>query len=223
MLANILQRHQPFQPVVLTHPGERLLPLDFTAANTSLTTEILDQPTLFSEYVSNLLAQEQCNLGIGGYAEHRTIYARKAHFQTGTDEPRLLHLGVDIWGAAGTPVYAPLNGTVHSFRFNNQHGDYGPTIILQHQLEGYTFHTLYGHLSLPDLDDLYEGRQIAAGELIAHFGALDVNGNWPPHLHFQLIIDMEGNSGDYPGVCRYSQRERYLSNCPDPNLILHLL
>jgi peptidoglycan LD-endopeptidase LytH len=49
------------------------------------------------------------------------------------------------------------------------------------------------------------------------------NGNWPPHLHFQLIADMEGWKGDYPGVCKYSEREKWLGNCPDPDLVLDLL
>jgi hypothetical protein len=31
---------------------------------------------------------------------------------------------------------------------------------------------------------------------------------------------MEGRKGDYPGVCKYSERKKYLANCPDPDLIL---
>jgi peptidoglycan LD-endopeptidase LytH len=223
MLSPILQRHQPFQPVVLFDASsDKLLPMDFTATNTSLTPEILDSVALFSDYVNQQLAQHQAKFGIGGYAEHRTIYARSAHFNSG-EEPRRLHLGVDIWGPAGTPVFAPLNGHVHSFQFNNNYGDYGATIILRHQLEGVSFHTLYGHVSLASLEGLYENKPVVAGELFAHFGKPDENGQWPPHLHFQLIIDMEGKFGDYPGVCRYIERERYLANCPDPNIILQMI
>src|SRR4051812_43334897 len=98
MLHHLLQRHQPFQPVVLYDPAkDKLLPMDFTAANTALTPEILDDVQLFSDYVSKELAHHHCRFGIGGYAEHRTIYARSAHFDT-EDEPRRLHLGIDIWG-----------------------------------------------------------------------------------------------------------------------------
>jgi murein DD-endopeptidase MepM/ murein hydrolase activator NlpD len=223
MLNNLLQRHQPFQPVVLYDPTkDQLLPMDFTAANIALTPDILDDAQLFSDYVSRELIHHHCRFGIGGYAEHRTIYARSAHFDTG-EEPRRLHLGIDIWGPAGTPVFAPLNGEIHSFRFNDLHGDYGATIILQHQLEEFTFHTLYGHLSLSDLKDLQNGQKVVAGQQIAQFGDIGENGHWPPHLHFQLIIDMEGLQGDYPGVCQYSKREKYLSNCPDPDLILQMI
>lgn len=223
MLSHLLQRYQPFQPVVLYNPlQDTLLPMDFTVANTALTPEILDDVRLFSDYISEELAHHRCRFGVGGYAEHRTIYARSTHFDTG-EEPRRLHLGTDIWGEAGTPVFAPLNGEIHSFRFNDQHGDYGATIILRHHLEEFTFHTLYGHLSLADLKDLQNGQKVVAGQQIAQFGNVEENGHWPPHLHFQVIIDMEGLQGDYPGVCQYSKREKYLSNCPDPDLILQMI
>lgn len=220
MLEKILQQHQPFQPVVL-YEG-KLLPMDFTDANKDLHPEILDDVNLFSDYISKQLAQHQAAFGIGGYAENRTIYSRNAHFDTG-EEPRSLHLAVDIWGSAGTIVYAPLDGEIHSFRFNDQHGDYGATIILRHQLEGHTFHTLYGHLSLADLNGLAVNDKVVAGQILAHFGDINENGHWAPHLHFQVIEDMEGKEGDYPGVCKYSERERYLANCPDPNIILEML
>lgn len=223
MLEKILERYQPFQPVVLFDPeNDSLLLMDFTDQNTTLTADILDDTQKFTDYVNQQLAAHECLFGIGGYAEHRTIYSRSNHFST-ADEPRRLHLGIDIWGAPGTPVFAPMDGMVHSFRFNDIHGDYGATIILRHQLEEHVFHTLYGHLSLRDLEGLHENMQIAAGQIIAHFGNIPENGHWPPHLHFQIITDMEGNSGDYPGVCRYSEREKYLANCPDPDLILQML
>ncbi|RYZ44700.1 MAG: peptidase M23, partial [Chitinophagaceae bacterium] len=46
---------------------------------------------------------------------------------------------------------------------------------------------------------------------------------WPPHLHFQIIKDMHGWKGDYPGVCRFSEKEAYLQNCPDADLILQMM
>jgi very-short-patch-repair endonuclease len=137
-------------------------------------------------------------------------------------EPRRLHLGVDIWGPVDTPIYAPLEGAVHSFGFNDAYGDYGATLILQHEVNGLLFHTLYGHLSLKSIQDKQEGQEIEKGAWIASFGDIAENGNWPPHLHFQVILDMQGNKGDYPGVCRFSEREQYLNNCPDPDLILRM-
>lgn len=136
---------------------------------------------------------------------------------------RTIHLGIDIWGAPYTKVMAPLNGIVHSFAFNNAYGDYGATIILTHNLEGETFHTLYGHLSLNSIKNLYEGGNIYKGDVFAEFGIPFENGQWPPHLHFQIIKDMQGMKGDYPGVCAVSEREEYLNNCPDADLILGMM
>jgi len=196
-----------------------LLPLDFTSANAELTSEILNNTDLFSEWVDKKLINNKARYGIGGYNEHRTIYTRSAHFDTG-EEPRCLHLGVDIWAPADTPIFTFHDASVHSFANNNNYGDYGATIILSYDLDGFKFHTLYGHLSLASLKGLEEGKFIPAGKPFATLGAKEENGNWPPHLHFQIIMDMEGFQGDYPGVCKFSEREPYLNNCPDPNLIL---
>lgn len=199
---------------------DRLLPFDFTERNRSLSPETISDTSRFTEWVEEELGRHACRYGIGGYNEHRTLYARSAHFDSG-EEPRRLHLGVDIWGPAGTPVFCPHDGRVHSFRFNDHFGDYGATIILEHDIAGHTLHTLYGHLDLESLSGLEEGRFVAKGQRLASLGRAEENGNWPPHLHFQLILDMENNRGDYPGVCRFSERAHYLANCPDPIIILH--
>jgi len=90
-------------------------------------------------------------------------------------------------------------------------------------LDGIAFHTLYGHVSLKDLAPLQEGKYISRGELLAHFGEPHENGDWPPHLHFQIIEDMELKKGDYPGVCSKPELEKYLNNCPDPDLVLDMM
>lgn len=203
----------------------RLVLLDFTEANADLTAEVISDTDIFSAYIKKKLAAAGATYGIGGYDEHRTVYSRSKVFDAPAEgeEARRLHLGIDIWGEAGTPVFAPLEAVVHSFAFNDHFGDYGATIILSHPLPGPGFHSLYGHLSLKSLDGLYEGKTVAAGERIAWLGEPEENGHWPPHLHFQLIIDMEGKKGDYPGVCRFSEREKYLANCPDPEIVLDMM
>ena len=198
---------------------DKLLPLDFTVSNTELTDEILDHTDVFSAWVNQKLKTNNAIYGIGGYNEHRTIYSRSAHFDT-AEEPRRLHLGVDIWAPAETPVYNFFDATVHSFANNNNFGDYGATIILAYQIEGFKFNALYGHLSLASLNDLEEGKFIPAGKSFATLGVKEENGNWPPHLHFQIIEDMGGLKGDFPGVCKFSERDKYLANCPNPNLVL---
>jgi len=206
--------------VVDYDPGaDRLYTFDFTSANTELDIDTIIDSASFSIWINKKLDETGSRYGIGGYMEHRTLYARSPLFNT-DDEPRRLHLGVDIWAEAGTPVYAPMDGAVHSFKDNNNFGDYGPTIILQHNLDGLTLYTLYGHLSRESLGVLAVGQPIAKNQQIARLGDIEENGHWPPHLHFQLMFNMEGMAGDYPGVAGFSEKERYLQNIPDPNLIL---
>lgn len=225
-IEEILENYrQQFAAVVPFRSGsDRLVQLDFTAANTELTTDILNDTGKFCDYINQKLVIAAAKYGIGGYNEHRTVYSRSPVFdaeRTG-EEPRRLHLGTDIWGDAGTTVTAPIDSVVHSFAFNDHFGDYGTTIILSHVLEGITFYTLYGHLGLDSISDLQEGKVIAKGEVFANFGIPEENGHWPPHLHFQIIKDLQGWKGDYPGVCKFSERELYLANCPDPDIVLQL-
>lgn len=222
-LYNLLKKHSSDYHCVVPFDAEKdkLLLMNFTASNETLTLDILNNTAAFTEYVSQQLGEEY-KYGIGGYAEHRTIYARSEKFDT-ADEPRRLHLGIDIWGPVGTPVYAPLGGYVHSFAFNDAYGDYGATIVLHHQVDGESFNTLYGHLSLRDLEGLQEGQYVSRGSEFAHFGDAKENGYWPPHLHFQIIHEMHHSRGDYHGVCKYSEKEKWLANCPDPDAILNMM
>jgi len=209
-----------FHPIVpFDITTDHLYQLNLTASNSEVTDALVNDTQLFSEYIEHCLAHAGARYAIGGYDEHRTVYSRSKVFD-GVDEPRRLHLGTDIWGSAGTPVFAPMDGAIHSFGFHEAYGDYGAVIIMQHQLNGELIYSLYGHLSFGDLDGLYEGKPVEASEQIAHFGMPEENGHWPPHLHFQLIKDMQGMKGDYPGVCKFSERENYLTNCPDPAFIL---
>ena len=222
-LISLLQKHQAaFHQVVPFIPStDKLFPFDFTENNKELNAEQIADTESFANYINGQLKNHQCRYGIGGYNEHRTLYARSKHFDSG-EEPRRLHLGIDIWGPAGTKVMSPFDGIVHSFAFNNNDSDYGATIILSHNIEGTSFHTLYGHLSLNSIKNLYEGKRITPGEVFTEFGMRFENGNWPPHLHFQIIIDIENWHGDYPGVCKFSERKQWLQNCPDPDVILQM-
>ena len=222
-LKTILQKHQKeFNRVVDFNPlKDKLIRFDFTMEGAALTEAEISDIDKFNKYISSRLEATGSKYGVGGYAENRTLYRRSDLFNGA--EPRTMHLGMDIWGPTGTKVYAPLGGVVHSYAFNKNSGDYGATIILQHQLETKVFHTLYGHLSLNDLLHLQEGKYIVRGDTIGHFGVPAENGNWPPHLHFQVIEDMRIKKGDYPGVSSKSESAKYLVNCPDADLVLQMM
>lgn len=219
-LISILKKHQKdfYKVVPYDLNKEHLVIFDFTAANPELDEVDLDDEKSFTSYISNKLAKNNTPVGIGRYNEDRIIYKRSEIFTT--NEVRSIHLGIDIWAAAGTPVYAPMDGRIHSFKNNNAKGDYGPTIILEHELENCRFYTLYGHLNVDAIEKLEVGQEIAGGALIANFGTYEENVHWPPHLHFQIIENIGEHWGDYPGVTSATNQEQLLKQCPDPNLIL---
>ncbi len=208
----------PVLPVALGAPGAARL--DFTAANPRLARpEALRDTAAFAQVVQQMLADQHAATGLGGYLENRVIYRRSPHFG-GPGAARSLHLGVDVWVPAGTPVAAPLPAVVHSVADNAGFGDYGPTVVLAHALAGTAFYSLYGHLGRADWLRLRPDQALAAGETFAAVGPYPENGDWPPHLHFQLITDMQGRRGDFPGVARVEERDYWAALCPDPNLLL---
>ncbi|MCF0049672.1 peptidoglycan DD-metalloendopeptidase family protein [Dyadobacter sp. LJ53] len=219
-LQEILEKHEDFAPIIQS--AKPFKKLDFSASNGALTSRDLSETSVFSKFVFDEMLAGNTFAGIGGYGENRFIYRQRKHFSENKEQPRSIHVGTDIWTDAGEPVYTPLNATVHSFAFNDHYGDYGPTIILSHKLENVMFFTLYGHLSLTSLDGLYAGKNISAGQNFATIGPYPENGDWPPHLHFQVIGNMGNYKGDFPGVSSIQDQEHYLNLCPDPNLILRI-
>ncbi len=219
---SLIKKHrQDFGKVVDFNPRQdKIVSLDFTADNPDLTATIINDIQLFCDYIDEKLAAADAKFGVGGYMEYRSVYARSRHFDT-EGEPRRLHLGVDIWGSALTPVYAFFDAKVHSFAFNDHFGDYGATIILEHDLENSRFYSLYGHLSLESVVDLKKGQYLNKGSHFCDFGIPEENGHWPPHLHFQLMCTMEGLEGDYPGVGKLSEKKIWLKKIPDANLLLN--
>lgn len=160
--------------------------------------------------------------GIGLYGEDRRVYASAQFADSASPERRTIHLGIDVFAPAGTPVFAPFAGRVHLLTYNADPLDYGHTLILRHELAGCSFFTLYGHLgaSLPHL--LAPGGAVAAGQHIADLGDWPENGGWAPHLHFQIVTDMLEQQGNFFGVGHRSLWDVWQSVSPDPNLILRL-
>ncbi|MCR5886712.1 peptidoglycan DD-metalloendopeptidase family protein [Hymenobacter sp. J193] len=222
-LASLLRRHQadfgPILPVDLNAP--EVARLDFTAANPLVVQADLRATAAFEGLIVQLLEARQATIGVGGYLENRVIYRRSPGLFGDDAQPaRSLHLGVDIWLRAGTPVLAPLDAVVHSAQDNVGFGDYGPTVILEHELAGTTFYTLYGHLTRRETALLRPGMVIEKGGTFAEVGPAPENGDWPPHLHFQVIADLQGRVGDFPGVAAPAEKNKWVALCPDPNLIL---
>ena len=198
------------------------VPLDLSVNNENITKQKIESAKDYEQYIQNYLEKSNAKIAYGGYKEQRNLYQRSPVFMSQDHDERNIHIGLDLWINESAPVYAALEGTIHSFQNNDALGDYGPTIILKHQIGHFTFHTLYGHLSLDSLDGKKIGNFVKKGEQIASLGLPPINGDYAPHLHFQIIMDMENKVGDYPGVCNQNRLAFYLENCPDPNLLLKI-
>jgi 4-aminobutyrate aminotransferase-like enzyme/Ser/Thr protein kinase RdoA (MazF antagonist) len=180
----------------------------------------------FTHKLFDKMSAAGATTGIGKYDEARPIYTSEMFRVEGNEGPefRTVHLGLDLFQNAGAPVFALLDGTVHALRNNAAPLDYGPTIILSHEVDDgrLTFYSLYGHLSADSLDGLRVGMPVEAGTQIAKIGNFPTNGNWPPHLHLQLMTDLLGRDGEFPGVALPSQREIWTSISPDPGVMFGL-
>lgn len=207
----------------LNGPKAILLDLSVDSPELGNVSELTDTRK-FAEILFSRMRAANAMVGIGRFNEARLVYTSDAFRTETNDSPewRTIHIGIDLFLSPGSPIFAPLDGSVHSFANNARRYDYGPTIILEHDLpEGRgSFWTLYGHLSADSLETLYPGMPVRKGAQIAEVGDYPTNGDWPPHLHFQLIADMLGMKGDFPGVATPSARDIWLSISPDPNLIL---
>lgn len=199
---------------------ERSLVLDWSVGSLAMgSPQDFGDPQQSAEQIDRWLQAAGVRVGIGRYNEARLVYSTE-QFQEANSERRTIHIGMDFFMPPGTPIYAPLDGVIHSFQDNDLPRDYGPTIILQHNPPGGpTFYTLYGHLSCKSLSGLEVGKTIKKGEELCQMGDIAVNGGWSPHLHFQIIGDLLGHAGNFPGVAAASWRAEWLSLCPDPNLI----
>ena len=197
--------------------------MDLSKDNSALQRFDHSSSEAWTHYINAYLQSRNKSIAYGGYLEVRSLYTRSDHFSTkSASDSRNIHLGVDLWCAAETPVLAAFEGVVHSFQDNTNYGDYGPTIILKHCIETVEFYTLYGHLNRSSIKTLRKNDQISKGQLIGWLGSSEVNGDYAPHLHFQIIKNIESYEGDYPGVSSQNDLAFYRANCPDPNLILKL-
>ncbi|MEB8330705.1 aminotransferase class III-fold pyridoxal phosphate-dependent enzyme [Flavobacteriaceae bacterium KMM 6897] len=156
----------------------------------------------------------------GGYLEPRPIYTSEAYDKIGNKgrESRSIHLGIDFWLPALTPVHALFDGEVVAAVNDAGDKEYGGLVILKHKEDELEFYTLYGHLTVFSALKNKIGDTLKVGDVIGELGSYPENGNWAAHLHFQVMLTMLNYKIDYPGVAYYNQLSVWKSICPDPNL-----
>jgi murein DD-endopeptidase MepM/ murein hydrolase activator NlpD len=221
-LASILKNFPATKVIDSTIDYSKYIKLDLSVENKELTKIQPESSADFQKFIADYLKNNNAEVAFGGYIERRNLYQRSQIFTNDLYPERNIHIGLDLWIEAGTSVLAALDGTVHSFKNNTSLGDYGPTIILEHEIENQKFYTLYGHLSLESIEGISIGQFFKKGEYLASIGNSEVNGDYAPHLHFQIIENIADYWGDYPGVCNTNDLNFYIENCPDPNLLLKI-
>lgn len=221
-LVSILKSLPPTKVIDSSIDFSKYVALDLSVTNKGLVESKPLTAADFENFITNYLEKNNAEIAFGGYIEGRNLYQRSTIFKNGNLPERNIHIGLDLWGKVGTSILAPLDGKIHSFKNNEGFGDYGPTIILEHEIENEKFYTLYGHLSLESIENITVGTVFKKGDRLATFGNSTINGDYAPHLHFQIINNIENYYGDYPGVCNINDLNFYIENCPDPNLLLKI-
>lgn len=224
-VVNVLKKYQGQFAPILAEPLDAYHVLDFTPSSSLYEGDPrVPNTTRLSKTINEAMQSANVNVSIGRYDEPRLLYASSMFARTSapTSQRRTVHIGLDLFADAGTTVHAPLDGVVVGFANNTEALDYGPVIVLRHELDDAIFYMLYGHLGLESLENKKVGHVIKKGEQFATFGAAPINGDWPPHLHFQILVDDLDLLTDFPGVAYPSEREVFKALCPDPNLIVGL-
>jgi 4-aminobutyrate aminotransferase-like enzyme/Ser/Thr protein kinase RdoA (MazF antagonist) len=216
---------QDCKPVIdLPEEEGALTVLDLSVESADFDGHDTDDTARFTERVFRKISDDGARVGIGRYMEPRGFYLTDQFTGREGDprERRTVHLGIDVFTEAGTEVRAPLASKVRAIENNAARLDYGPTVVLEHRSPSGRFWTLYGHLEQASVAQLEIDQEIPAGEVFARLGAPPENGDWPPHLHFQIVTHFLGHGGDFPGVAIPRERTVWASFSPDPNLILRL-
>ena len=207
-----------FHPVLgKNYTNTDFMPLDLSVKNEDI--RGLDVVEGLDGFIRNKLEESGKKVAIGGYGEERDFYWSSPLFKSEV-EKRTIHLGIDLWTKPLVSIYAPMDATVYGLNNNNLPLDYGYTVVLKHSIADHTFYSLYGHLSEKGMRNLAVGQRIKKGDIFCYIGHPTTNGGWAPHLHLQLIMDMESNRDDYPGVSTKAMQDHYLKNCPSPEKLI---
>lgn len=201
---------------------EKVYPIDLSVSSKWMGLQSESDDLDYSQYkISKLQDQEANKIIAGGYLEPRPLYTTAAYDKMGNNgkESRTVHLGIDFWSGAETPVHALFDGLVATAVNDVGDKEYGGLIIIKHLVKDLEFYILYGHLSIASIENKEVGEAVKKGDCIGYLGHYPENGNWPTHLHFQIMLSKLGYVHDFPGVAYPEEINVWGSICPDPNLL----
>ncbi|WOC15732.1 Acetylornithine/succinyldiaminopimelate aminotransferase [Pseudochrobactrum sp. MP213Fo] len=200
---------------VSTYPAELVPYGDPTNPMTIKSAE--EQPLIAQKMWEDHCAVTGSEVGIGPWGEERIVYTG-AMFESKLvqDTRRTYHLGLDLFMAAGTKLYTPLDAIVRSVDIEQDPLGYGCLITLEHRPQGCApFTSLWGHMAHEASQRLKAGDVLKAGDLIAEMGNEIENGHWAPHLHLQLCTDTRLTSTDIIGVGEEAYLDVWAELFPD--------
>ena len=165
---------------------------------------------------------------IGKYNEDRQgmyeteLFKNESYGIDGFSGARTIHIGLDLGGPVGEPIYSFADGKIYSAGYNSEKGDYGNVVVTEHSINGKYVYALYGHLDEKSIIGKVDGvTEVKKGDIIGYLGGEKVNGGWPPHVHFQISLRAPvTNPHDMPGVVSEESRARGLIEYPDPRILL---
>lgn len=176
---------------------------------------------LFNFKLGKLQKKHPNTILAGGYLEPRPLYTSPIYEKIGNEgrESRTVHLGIDFWLPVNTPVHSVLKGEIVTSTYHNEDKSYGGVVILKHKENDVIFYSLYGHLTKESVLKNKIGSVLKIGDHIGGLGHEMENGNWAPHLHFQVMLSLLDYKLDFPGVAFFSQFNVWKSICPNPMLL----
>ena len=134
--------------------------------------------------VARILGPGACGTIYDGPVGNGTfIWPTNLHYLSGYDySPGSNHMGIDLAGDTGHPIYASDNGVVVYSGWNDW--GYGLVVVLDH---GNGWQTLYAHLSQINM---VCGQAVFQGNVIGLMGSTGNSSG--SHLHFEMMSDQWG-------------------------------
>ncbi|GEM04084.1 hypothetical protein HMI01_10720 [Halolactibacillus miurensis] len=97
-----------------------------------------------------------------------------------TGEAQSKHNGIDIAKPGSRPIFAAADGVV---RRSYTSTSYGETIMIEHEINGETWETVYAHMR-ENSRRFKDGQRVEQGDVIGQMG--DTGNSTGQHLHFEL-------------------------------------
>jgi murein DD-endopeptidase MepM/ murein hydrolase activator NlpD len=136
------------------------------------------EPHYCQKWVKRLHRRYRAGCSYGGWFEDRATLWRGHYMPEGFT----YHLGIDFNVPENSRVHSPTGGTVvEVWHDNDTLGGWGGRLVIE--LKPRVF------LLLAHLGKIHTrvGKKVRNGQILGNVGGTDINGNWFPHLHVQMV------------------------------------